>query len=76
MNAITEDGRFTFEVYRHGDQWFGKVLSHVSGAYDITGKPDNKPEWGPFSSEDEAKAWALKHARENLAHGDSELYWA
>ena len=73
FTAATE--AFIFRVFERDLSWFATVWNRISGSYDTSGKPHDAPEWGPFNSEQEAKDWALGHARENLKQPDTELVW-
>ncbi|HLJ16667.1 MAG TPA: hypothetical protein VKV15_19375 [Bryobacteraceae bacterium] len=73
MKATTKDGAFTFEIVPENGKFVGTVKSHISGAYDTTGKPDPGHQW-IFNSLDEAKAWASIHLSTKL-QVPGDLVW-
>src|SRR5690349_7244902 len=65
MKATTQDGAFTFEIIPRDGKFIGTVWSHISSAYDTTGRTDPGYEW-PFDSLADAKAWACAHLTTQL----------
>jgi hypothetical protein len=73
MKASTPDNAYSFEIVPKNHKFAGTVKSHISGAYDTTGKdPDSGHEW-IFDSMAEAMAWAASHSTSISVPG--ELFW-
>jgi hypothetical protein len=73
MKATTEDSGYTFEIVSRDGEFIGTVKSHISGAYDTTGRTDDGHEWR-FNSLQDAKKWAATHLRTQLGL-PGDLIW-